>query len=152
MPGRKPIPLVQGETEEPIAKRLKMAWDKGYSPGPFIARLQTLMDERNLSMRFVAMQAGLDHQAIRRIQAGKRPNMIYCILLADLFDINPNELLELAGWPNLKSFNIRTASAENLPPEAVDVALDLARISDPGTRKQVADAVRTLLKRYFTES
>ena len=152
MPGRKPISPVRGETEEPIAKRRKAARDKGYSPEPFIARLQTLMDKRNLSMRFVALQAGLDHQAIRRIQAGKRPDMTCCILLANLFDINPNELLQLAGWPSLKAFDIRTASAENLPPEAVDVALDLARIPDPGTRKQVAEAVRTLLKRYFDEA
>lgn len=67
MPGRTPISPAQGEIEEPIAKRRRTAKDKGYSPEPFIARLQVLMDEHNLSMRFVGMQAGLDHQAIRRI-------------------------------------------------------------------------------------
>ena len=152
MPGRTPISPARGEIEEPIAKRRKTARDKGYSPEPFIARLQALMDERNLSMRFVAMEAGLDHQAIRRIHAGTRPDMTYCILLANLFDINPNELLQLANWPTLKAFDIRTATTENLPPEAVDVALDLAKIPDPGTRKEVAIAVRTLLKKYFTDS
>jgi hypothetical protein len=39
---------------------------------------------------------------------------------------------------------------ENLPPEAVDVALDIAKIPDPRTRKQVAEAGQVLLKRYFS--
>ena len=34
-------------------------------------------------------------------------------------------------------------------PEAVDVAMDLARIPDPGMRKAVAEAMRALLKQYF---
>jgi len=34
--------------------------------------------------------------------------------------------------------------------EAADVALDIARIPDPRTRQQVAEAVRVLLKKYFS--
>ena len=72
-----------------------------------------------------------------------------CILLADHLGVNPNEMLELAGWPPLKAFGIHTESAEALPPEAVDVARDIARISSPALRQQVAEAIRTLLKKYF---
>ena len=72
-----------------------------------------------------------------------------CILLADHFGVNPNELLQLANYPPLKVFDVRTANAERLPPEAVDVAMDLARIPDPGMRKAVAEAMRALLKQYF---
>jgi len=36
-----------------------------------------------------------------------------------------------------------------LPPEAVDVARDIARISRPALRKQVAEAILTLLAKYF---
>ena len=72
-----------------------------------------------------------------------------CILLANHWKVNPNELLTLAGWPELEVFKIETKSAENLPPEAVDVALDLAKIPEPGTRKKVAEAIRTLLAQYF---
>jgi hypothetical protein len=46
-------------------------------------------------------------------------------------------------------FEIHTESAEALPPESVDVARDIARISSPALRKQVAEAIRTLLKQYF---
>jgi len=104
-----------------------------------------------LGLRQVGIESGLDHQVIRRLKEvrAKRPNMTYCILLADYFGINPNELLQLAGWPSLKLLDIKRASIDNLPPEAVDVALDIARIPDPRTRKQVAEAVRVLLKKYF---
>ncbi len=54
---------------------------------------------------------------------------------------NPNELLMLAGWPTLKAFDIHTESAEHLPPEAVQVAKEIARIPNPGTRKTVAEAI-----------
>ncbi len=64
------------------------------------------------------------NQSIRATRAGYRPNMPVCILLADHWGINPNELLMLAGWPTLKAFDIHTESAANLPPQAVEVAVD----------------------------
>ena len=70
--------------------------------------------------------------------------MPVCILLADHWDINPNELLLLADWPVLKAFDIHTESAENLPPEAVQVAKEIARIPNPGTRKTVEEAILIL--------
>jgi transcriptional regulator with XRE-family HTH domain len=135
--------------EEPLAKQKRDAKAKKYKPEPFVARIDQLIAEKNISMRYTGMESGLDHQAIRRIKSGRRPDMTYCILLANFFDINPNELLQLAEWPTLKAFDIKRATAENLPPEAVDVALDIAKIPDPRTRKQVAEAVRVLLKKYF---
>ena len=135
--------------EEPLDKQKRDAKAKKYKPEPFVARIDQLMAEKNISMRYTGMESGLDHQAIRRIKSGRRADMTYCILLANFFDINPNELLQLAEWPTLKAFDIKRATAENLPPEAVDVALDIAKIPDPRTRKQVADAVRVLLKKYF---
>jgi hypothetical protein len=137
-------------TEESLAKRKRAAKKKKYNPEPFVARMDQLMAEKNISMRYTGIESGLDHQAIRRIKAGSQPDMMYCILLANFFDINPNELLQLAGWPTLKAFDIKRASAENLPPEAVDVALDIAKIPDPRTRRKVAEAVRVLLKEYFS--
>jgi transcriptional regulator with XRE-family HTH domain len=151
MPPRKPVSPHGGEAVEPIAKLKRIARTQPYDPQPLLNRLQALMDERNLSMRFTAIQAGLDHQAIRRMQEGERPDMTSCILLANLFDLNPNEFLQLAGWPTLKALDVRADHVGNLPPEAVDVALDIARIPDPGTRKQVAEAVRVLLRKYFSE-
>ena len=136
---------------ESLAAGRRRAREKKFNQKPFVARIEQLMKESNISMRRSGIQAGLDHQTIRRIKDGDRPDMTYCILLADYFEINPNELLQLADWPTLAAFDIKRASAENLPPEAVDVALDIAKIPDPGTRKEVARAVRVLLKKYFSK-
>ncbi len=46
-----------------------------------------------------------------------------------------HEFLQLAGYPTMKIFEVKTKSADALPPEAVDVAMDIARIADPGTCK-----------------
>lgn len=120
-----------------------------YDPQPFIARLEQLLVERNETMREAGLKAGLDHQAVRRYLNGQRPTRTSLLILADHFEVNPNEFLQLAGYKPLKIFEIRTESAEALPPEAVDVAKDIARIPDPGTRKAVAQAIRTLLKKYY---
>jgi hypothetical protein len=72
-----------------------------------------------------------------------------CIVLANHFEINPNELLVLAGHPPMKVIDIQTASAERLPPGAVEVAMDIAKIAEPGTRRKVANAIRSLLSKYF---
>ena len=137
--------------EKPIAKAQREAKGNDYNPEPMIERLKGLMEKHNESYREAGMDAGLDHQAIRRILAGQRPAMVNCILLADHYGVNPNEFLELAGWPLLKAFNVRSAGSEMLPPEAVEVALALAKIINPGTRKEVAQAILTLVRKYFED-
>lgn len=131
--------------DTPIAKSRRETRDRPYQPEEIIQRLRDLLLNHNESYREASLRAGLDHQAVRRILDGQRPTMTACILLANHFGINPNELLQLAGWPMLEMFDIRTASTEKLPVEAVDVALALARISDPYARKKKAEAVLTLI-------
>jgi transcriptional regulator with XRE-family HTH domain len=135
----------------PIAESRRRARQKTYDPEPLRARLTELLEQNKESYREAALKSGLDHQAVRRILAGNRPQMHVCIQLADHFGINPNELLALAGWPGLKAFDLQTDSAENLPPEAVDVAKEISRIPNPGTRKTVAEAILTLVRKYFEE-
>lgn len=126
--------------------------NEGYDPEPFVKRLHELLEEHNESYREASLRSELDHQAMRRYLVHfKRPDRQSCLALADHFGVNPNELLQLAGYKPMKYFQVETASAESLPTEAVDVALDIARIPDPGTRKAVARAIRTLLKKYFEE-
>ena len=137
--------------DNPIAKAKRQAAEDSYDPAPFIARVKELLVKNNESYREAALDSGLDHQAIRRVLAGKRPSLVTCILLADHFGINPNEFLKMAGWPTLKAFDIRSENAEALPPEAVQVAMEIARIPNPGTRKAVAEAILTLVNKYFEE-
>ena len=137
--------------EVPIAKSRFAARIKGYDPEPLRTRVLQLLEQKNETYREASLDSGLDHQAVRRILGGRRPAMHICILMADHFGVSPNGFSQPGDWPPLKAFDIHAASAEYLPPEAVEVALDIARIPDPSTRKQVATAVRTLLAKYFEE-
>lgn len=133
----------------PIAKARRQARQEPYDPKPLITRVEELLKINKDSFREASLKSGLDHQAIRRIRAGFRPRMEVCILLADHFGVNPNELLELAGWPKLKAFDIQTDSAESLPVEAVTVAKEIAKISNPKMRKAISEAILTLVKQHF---
>jgi len=137
-------------SDSTVEKRLE-ARQKEYDPQPMIDRILELCVERNESYREASLGSNLDHQAINRIRKGQRPTIPNCIQLADHFEINPNELLILANWPPLKAFDIHAESVENLPPEAVEVAKDIAKIDNPGTRKEIAKAIQTLLTKYFDE-
>jgi hypothetical protein len=75
--------------------------------------------------------------------------MHICILLADHFGVNPNEFLQMAGWPILNAFEVRSLEHESLSPEVVDVAVAIQKIPSPGKRKEVAEAILTLVEKYF---
>lgn len=133
--------------KEPIAQVRRRTRDSGYDPQPFITRLAELLKKQKESYREAALSSGLDHQAVRRILAGQQPSMTNCILLADHFRVNPNEFLALAGWPTLKAFDTLPIRQEQLPPEVVEVALSLAKITNPGVRKDIATSFLTLINK-----
>ncbi|MBC8333373.1 MAG: helix-turn-helix transcriptional regulator [Anaerolineae bacterium] len=137
-------------SDSTVEKRQK-ARQENYDTQPLIDRILELCEQRNESYREASLASNLDHQAINRIRGGQRPLIQNCIQLADHFEINPNELLILAKWPPLKAFDIHAESVENLPPEAVEVAKDIARIANPGMRREVARAIQTLLSKYLDE-
>ncbi len=137
--------------EEPIAKARREAIHSDFDPEPLVSRIKDLLKKHNESYREASLRSGLDHQAIRRILAGQKPQMHVCILLADHFGVNPNEILQLAGWPTLKAFDVMAIDVGNLPPEAAEIALAVAKISEPKVRREVTDAILILMKKYFSE-
>ena len=132
-----------------IAKVKRKAREKPFDPEPLVVRLRELMKSFNESYRESSLRSGLDEQAVRRILSGQRPNITSCVLMANHFGMDPNEFITLAGWPEIDVFKVKTVSADGLPPEAVEVALDIAKIAGPGVRRQVADAIKLLLSQHF---
>lgn len=134
--------------EEPIAKRVKYARKSAINLAPLSNRIKELLDERHESLRAAGIHSGLDHQFVRRIvNKGERPNMVACIMLADYFGVNPNEFLQLAQWPTLKIFDLAHSNKQKqVPPEAVDLALDLAEFPNAESRRKLVGAFRTILK------
>jgi hypothetical protein len=135
--------------QQPLAKRLKSAYKKAYKPQPLIERIHQLLEEKNENYREASLRAGLDNASIQRILSGQRPSLTTCVYLANHFEVNPNEFLELALWPRLEVFDVSFDTPGKLPIESVDVAMKIAKISDPKTRRKVADAIMVLLEKYF---
>jgi hypothetical protein len=135
--------------KEPFAEIRRKGINKSYNQQKLLDRLNQLLEQHNETRREASLDAGLDHQGLNRIYYGMRPGITACILLANHWEIDPNELITLAGWPALEIFKIKTATADNLPPEAVEIALAIAKIPNPGTRKKVSEAIKTLLTQYF---
>jgi len=135
--------------QEPLAKSLRRAFRKAYNPRPLIKRIEDLLIETNENYREASLRAGLDNASIQRILSGQRPSVTTCVYLANHFGVNPNEFLELALWPRLHVFEISTDVPGKLPVEAIEVALKIAKISEPKTRRKVSDAISILLEKYF---
>ena len=136
------------ELPEPYAKERLLSVKRPYDPEPLKTRMSELLEEHNERYREAALRSGLDHYYVNRIFKGARPGIPACILLADHFEVNPNEILELAGWPKLNAFDIHADVKEDLPPEAVQIAVELAKIADPEQRKEISQAVSALLKLF----
>lgn len=122
---------------------------KPYDPDRLTAVLEGLLAEHNESCREASLNAGLDHGALGRyIRDEKRPSRGSVLALADHFGVNPNDLLELAGYKRMQIFERRSADLEGLSIEVRNLLEDLESISDPVLRKRLAEAVRLLLAGY----
>jgi len=74
-----------------------------YDLEPLVRLLEHLRAERNESYREASLNAGLDLEAVRRYCVQRqRPQMQALIVLADHFGVNPNDLLEVAGYRPLE--------------------------------------------------
>ena len=138
----------------PFAEAIRRSKAAEFDNTLFTARLQELMKRRNETMREAALASKLDHEAVFRFMKGTRPNMMATILLADHFEVNPNEFLKLTGWPTLDLFDVQVDRASHadelrLSPDALEVAIAVSRINDVNTRQKVVDAILALLHQYF---
>ena len=116
-----------------------------YDAAPLAELLRRLVAERDESYRKASLQAGLDRGALFRfVEQGRRPARDSLIVLADYFGVNPNELLELAGYAPLAAF----AGQERLPQETAGVVQRLVAIEDAVTRSRVISAVEVLLEAW----
>jgi len=119
---------------------------KRYDPSQLVPVLEKLLEERNESYRQASLQAGLDHGALGRyLRDKKRPSLNALFLLADHFDVNPNDLLVLADYPPLKMFEREPGNLDQVSPHVRALAEDLERIGDPVLRRRLAQAARLLI-------
>lgn len=122
---------------------------KNYDPQPLIDMLEALRAERNESYREASMFAGLDHQSMRRYCVRRqRPQRQALLALADHFEVNPNDLLTLAGYQAMELFERADADPDSLPADIRPLIEDLRQIADPMLRRRLIEAIRLLLAEY----
>ncbi len=121
-----------------------------YDPAPLVALLERLRAERNESYREASLNAGLDVETMRRYCVRRqRPQMQALILLADHYGVNPNELLQAAGYRPLKLFERVEVDPESVSSDVKELIDDLSRLADAVLRRRVIAAVRLLVAGYL---
>ncbi len=121
---------------------------KDYDPEPFAALLRRLLAERGESHREASLKAGLDHGAVFRFAGSRRrPARESIFTLAEYFRVNPNMLLEVAGYEPMEIFE---KAALELP-EAGGIVQRLKAIKDPVQRSRVIRALELLLDGWVPE-
>jgi hypothetical protein len=131
---------------------LKIGWPDNeycFDIVPLHLRLEELLERNHSKPPCKTGYMHLKHRTvIRYINQQHNPDILICIMLADHFGVNPNELLRLAGYATFRVFDAFTESAEasSLPPEALQVAMDLAKIKDTDKREKVTAAIHAILQ------
>lgn len=77
---------------------------KGYDYAYFRRYLEQLLDEAGESYRRASLAAGLHHSSVSNYMRGVRPSNRACLALADHFGVDPNEMLQAAGYETLHIF------------------------------------------------
>jgi transcriptional regulator with XRE-family HTH domain len=117
-----------------------------YDAAPFQELLKELLEEAGESQSKAARITGLHQTSISGYLRGTRPMRDACIALADHFGINPNVMLEAAGYASLHFFDRTLVDPRGLSPEAVDLARLVDQIEDRAARRRAIQAVRDLLR------
>jgi hypothetical protein len=124
-----------------------------YDPEPLVRMLEHLRHERNESYREASLRAGLDQEAVRRYCVRRqRPQMQALIVLADHYGVNPNDLLQAAGYRPLLLFERVEVDPDSLSLDVKELVDDLSQIADPVLRRRIVKAVRVLVNGYLGQA
>ncbi len=119
---------------------------KEYDRVAFADYLRGLLEKHNQSMREASIKSGMTHGSMRRFIAEQdRPTRESCILIADHFGLNPNEVLTRAGYDPMHLFDQSLIDPDALPIEVAVLARHLSQIRPISRRRQLCQAIRDLL-------
>ncbi len=135
------MPICQKGKHAEAKRRARFAQ---YDPTRLIQITTEKLSATGETQRGASELAGLDHAAVDRILAGQRPNFVTCLFLADHWGINPNELLEAAGWPPMDIFN----HYSELSDEARQLALRLHAMTDKDDRLKAFQILNSVLDHF----
>jgi len=120
-----------------------------YDPTPFQGLLRNLLEETGESYREAGLASGLSGTTISnymRETNPARPMRDACIALSDHFGINPNEMLEAAGYEPLHFFDRRLVDPNALPPDVETIMGKLLDIEDEAVREEMVKSLLEVLR------
>ena len=117
-----------------------------YDVNSFRDFVEPLLEQREESYRQASMEAGLDETAISRYFRGTHPMRDACIALADHFGINPNEMLEAAGYEPLHFFDRRLIDPNALPPDIEQLMGEIMKIENKNVRQEMVKTLHQVLQ------
>jgi len=120
-----------------------------YDPTAFQELLQRMLEKTGESYSAAARASGLHQTTISnylRETSPSRPMRDACIALADHFGINPNEMLEAAGYEPLHFFDRRMIDPNAMPPDIDQLTGEIMQIEDDIVREEMVDTLRQVLR------
>ncbi len=119
---------------------------KTYNAAAFSEYLQRLIARSGKSMRRVSIEAGLSHGAVGGfIRHFRRPHRDSCLLLAETLGVDPNEMLQMAGYDPLPVIERSLIDPADFPSDVKALAAKLATIA-PARRREIIVALEQLLR------
>jgi len=109
-----------------------------------------LLSKSGESYRQASLAAGLPHNAIfKYLVKGVRPRRDACVALADHFGVNPNDLLQAAGYEPLRLFDRSSTKPGEMSPEMQELFAQIQQIEDPIVRRRMMEAIAALADAYL---
>ncbi len=122
---------------------------KNYDADQFMSLLENLLQDTDESYRQASEESGLDSAAISRYLSGTRPSRGACISLADHFRINPNDMLQAAGYETLHFFERRKIEMGQVRPRTAQILEKLEQITDPEVRERLYEVIDVVLDSHL---
>ncbi len=108
-------------------------------------RIKELRKIRNITLRELSADTGLDWSTISAIENGRRKlNMRFAEILSDYFHVSVDYLLGRCSNPH------STREAEDLKSDLIKCVL-LLEVDGQNTKKQVRENLNAIIVKYFKE-
>lgn len=125
---------------------------KTYDAAAFSEYLQKLIARSGKSMRQISLAAGLSHGAVGGfIRYTRHPHRDSCLLLAEVLGVDPNEMLQMAGYEPLPIVERSLIDPAEFPSDVKAFAEKFKNIP-PERRREIFDALEVLLKNDFMKT
>jgi len=115
-----------------------------YDSTPLRQYLQRLLEETGESYRRASLKAGLHQGSVSNYMGGVRPSRDACLALADHFGVDPNDMLQVAGYEPMQIFG-------RMLPELDEMGIGIRELAARFGKEVHPDDQRGILNRWHVD-